>query len=145
MIPMLRENALRPSSLFNSDISSLFVRYVPCFFLFRRRTKLPFRRKSPVLSNFNVTQIYAIFTSVCRKLVAHLWSEAAKIRNENKQKDNTRIRWGRGIRQKSGHTQCKNKRDAPNMQVINRISREKGAKHAGQRWKQKMQAVKNSE
>jgi hypothetical protein len=65
--------------------------------------------------------------------VAHLRREAAKIRNENKQKDNTRIRWGRGIRQKSGHTQCKNKRDAPNMQVINRISREKGAKHAGQR------------
>jgi hypothetical protein len=144
-MPILRENVLPLSSLLNSDISSLFVRYVLCFILVRRRTKLPFRRKSPILPNFNVTQINVIFTSVCRKLVAHLWSEAAKIRNENKQADNTRIRWGRGIRQKSGHTQCNNKRDAPNTQVTKWISRDKGAKHAGQTRNQKIQAVKNVE
>jgi hypothetical protein len=96
---MLRKNALPPSSLLNCDISSLFVRCGLCFVLVRRLFDLPFRRKLPILSNFNVTQIYVMFSCVFRKSVVNLCSEAAKMRNENKQADRTRIRWGKGIRQ----------------------------------------------
>jgi hypothetical protein len=77
---------------------------------------LPFRRKLPVLSNFNLTQIFVIFRFVFCKSAVHLCSEAAKMRNENKHIIDG-LDGGRGSDKHSGHTQCKNTRDAPNMQA----------------------------